>query len=664
MIATLQQSLAWINLHPHWALLLLFLAALLDSIFIIGAFVPAGIALFAAGALVALGSMELWEAVLTSALGAVLGDSLSFWLGRRYGERLFSGRLMRRYPELVLNGRRFFVRYGAYSVALARFLGPMRAIVPALAGASGLRAAAFLVADLVSAAAWAFAFVLPGVAFGASLGLAAEVAGRLALLLLALIAVVALTVWLTMLVSRAAQRHAEQWIGALLDWSRRHRRLGKFGAALADPAQPETAVLAILAALLLASSGIWLWLWAGSALHAHPSALDAAMFQSMRDLHSPWGLALADRLLQLGHWNVYGPMALVTFACLIGLRKPRAAAHWVAAVGFGAVLSAGLYAVPTLPSPHQFFGTQPPAENGARDLVLATVVYSFLPVLLSTDRSAFLRRALYGGAVSIVMLVVLARLYVGAQWYSIALFSVLVGAIWAGLLGLGYRRHQPERLPARKVLIPTLAVLLVSVVLAWSSPQSSTQQPVNAARAVSAADWTAGAWQTLPRQRLDIAGRDKQALTLQWAGDLDRIAAGLEAAGWAPAPPLSGSTALRWLTRETPVAELPILPQVHAGHHPALSLRRIVDERRADLIRLWSSPLRLDDGRAVWLGSVTRVEARTLYRLLRYPVADPQAPEPSQLLADIASLQIQPRDRTWLLFFADAPAFDSAPAAQ
>lgn len=664
MIAALQQSLAWINLHPHWALLLLFVAALLDSIFIVGAFVPAGIALFAAGALVALGSIELWEAVLTAALGAVMGDVFSFWLGRRYGERLFSAPLLQRYPDLVLNGRRFFAHYGAYSVALARFLGPMRAIVPALAGASGLRVAAFVVADVVSATAWAFAFVLPGVAFGASLGLAAEVAGRLALLLLALIAVVALTVWLTMLISRATQRHAEEWIGGLLDWSRRHRRLGKFGAALADPAQPETPVLVILAALLLAISGIWLWLWAGSTLHAYPSALDAAMFQSMRDLHSPWGLALADRLLQLGHWSVYGPVALVTFACLIGLRKPRAAAHWVAAIGFGAVLSAGLYAVPTLPPPHLFFGTQPPAENGARDLVLATVIYSFLPVLMSTDRSAFLRRVLYGGAVSIVMLVVLARLYVGAQWYSIALFSVVVGALWAGLLGLGYRRHQPERLPARKVLIPTLAVLLASVVLAWSSPQPSVQPPVDASRIVSAADWTSSAWRGLPRQRLDIAGRDKQALTLQWAGDLDRIAASLAVAGWAPPPPLSGSTVLRWLTRETPVAELPILPQVHAGHHPALSLRRIVDEQRADLIRLWPSPLRLDDGRPVWLGSVTRVEARTLYRLLRYPVADPQVPEPSDLLADISGLQIQLRAGTRLLFFIDAPVVDSPSSAQ
>ena len=45
----------WINAHPEWAQLLLFLTAMLDALFIVGAFVPAGIVLFAIGALIALG---------------------------------------------------------------------------------------------------------------------------------------------------------------------------------------------------------------------------------------------------------------------------------------------------------------------------------------------------------------------------------------------------------------------------------------------------------------------------------------------------------------------------------------------------------------------------------------------------------------------------------
>lgn len=660
MIAALQASLEWVNAHPHWALLLLFAAALLDALFIVGVFVPAGIALFAAGALVAFGTLEFWHTASVAAAGALLGDSLSFWLGRRYGERLFTGPLLQRYPEVVLNGRRFFARYGGYSIALARFLGPVRAVVPALAGAAGLRAGVFAVADLLSSALWAITFILPGVAFGASLGLAAEVAGRLALLLLALISVLLLAWWLTRLAIRAAQRHAEDWIGGLLDWSRRHRRLGVFGAALADPQQPETPVLALLAMLLLGLSAAWLWLWAGPSLHAYPSALDAALFQTLRDLHTPWGLVLAERLLQFGAWTVYAPLVLVTFACLAGLRRRRAAAHWVAAVAFGALLSAGLYAVPTLPPPFAFFGSVPPAGDTAPDLVLATVIYAFLPLLLSTGRKAQIRTLFYGAAVTVLTLTVLARLYLGVQWFSLAMFSVLVGAIWAGLLGLGFRRHRPERLPARKVLAPLLLTFAACLILAWSDPRPQPQRPQQVELMLSADDWHDDGWRQLPAHRVDIAGRDKQPLALQWAGRLEDIAATLAPAGWTPPPALSAETMLRWLTRTTPVADLPILPQVHAGQHPALTLRQVRGAQTADLLRLWPTDYRLDDGRPLWVGSLTRIEAQDRYRLLRYPVGSDEGVVMETILAGITGIGADRHGSFWLLSLA--PAAQPLPA--
>ncbi len=651
MIAALQACLDWITLHPQWSLVLLFATALLDAIFIVGAFVPAGIVLFAGGALVALGSIELWQAVVAAAAGAVGGDGLSFWLGRRYGEHLFANRVLKRYPDLLTNGRKFFARYGAMSVAMARFLGPMRAIVPALGGASGLGTVGFLVADTIAATLWAFAFILPGVAFGASLGLASEVAGRLALLLLALLVTVACMIWLTAIVSRAVQHRAEDWVGQMLDWSRRHRRLGKFGAALADPEQPETPVLAALAALLLFISALWLWLWAGAALHEHPSALDAAIFQSMRDLHTPWGLELAHHLLQLCHWTVYGPMSLVMLVYLLFLRRTRAAAHWAAALAFGALLSLGLYLVPTLPAPYVFFGTTPPHGHIGRDLLIATVIYSFLPIFLAPDRKPRLRSLLRAAAVTVLTVVLLARLYLGVQWASVSVFSIIVGLIWAALLGLGYRRHSEELLPGRQLMIPLLAVFILSLCLAWSVPEPNR---TNAAppREITTAQWVDGAWRDMSHSRIDIAGRDKQPLSVQWAGSLDEITKSLLDAGWTVPPSLNPLHALRWLTGTTSVAELPVLPQVHAGRHPALSLYHVSDESHAELLRLWPTRLQLDDGRRVWLGSISRVEARTVYRMFRYPIGIAPVADPQTALTAMPNLQWNRRGEIWLLSFA------------
>ncbi|WP_370307086.1 VTT domain-containing protein [Sinimarinibacterium flocculans] len=653
MLAALQESLAWVNAHPHWALVLLFAFAFLDALFVVGVFVPAGLALFAAGALVAFGTLDLGLTVCVAALGAVCGDGLSFWLGRHYGERLFSSALLRRYPEALANGRHFFARHGALSVGMARFLGPVRAIVPALAGAAGLRVAAFAVADLVSAVLWAFTFVLPGVAFGASLGLAAEVAGRLALLLLALTVTLTLTIWLSALIGRALQRHAEAWIGAMLDWSRRHRRLGVFGAALADPTQPETPALALLGLLLFLVSGVWLWLWAGTGMHAYPSAFDAAIFQWMRDLHTPWGLALGNRLLLLGEWLVYLPLALVAFAGLAAARKRRAAAHWLAALAFGALLSAGLHTIPTVAPPHVFFGTPAPAEHLDRDLVLSTVIYAFLPILLSTGAPRPLRRLLIAGSIVVLMLTTLGRLYVGAQWASVALFLTLVGVTWAALLGLGYWRHRPERMPAARLLPPVLIAFCAGTALAWTTLRMPPDAAAAPRQTVSTDAWATGLWQALPRSRIDVSGRDRQPLNLQWAAEPAAITQALAEQGWTRPPRLSGSTALRWLAAESTIAELPILPQVHAGHHPALSLRRVLDDDRAELLRLWPSGLQLDDGRPIWIGAVTALEARQRYRLLRYPVSASTALSPAQAFPAVAGLHLRPREEVWLLSFDD-----------
>ncbi|TJY58967.1 hypothetical protein E4T66_15350 [Sinimarinibacterium sp. CAU 1509] len=629
MIEALQHSLAWVTAHPTWALVLFFLAALLDSIFVVGMFVPAGIALFAGGALVALGAIELWHAVTLATLGAVAGDGFSFWLGHRYGERLFAGRFLHRHPEVLQNGRRFFARYGAYSIVLARFLGPMRALVPALAGASGMRLPIFLGADIGSATVWAFTFVLPGVVFGASLGLAAEVAGRLALLLVGLLITLSVSVWLTVFSIRTLQNHAENWIGRMLDWSRRHRRLGKFGVALADPAQPETPVLLLLATVLLVISSIWIWLVAGAGVHTYPVALDAAAFQSLRDLHTPWGLALAARVLRLGEWNVYAPVALVTLALLLALRKPRAAAHWAAAIALGALLSAGVYTIPTLPPPYIYFGTAAPSDDVARDFVLATVVYAFLPVLLATGRPIGTRIALFGSSTVLLLLLLWAQLYLGAQWYSIAVFSLLIGIAWAALLGLGYRRHRPERLDPMRVLPPITVSFVLSASLALGGASTPTHTAQHPLQTISEAQWQSELWRQFPRSRIDVAGRSKQTLQLQWAAPLEQIDAQLRSVGWQPLPTLNFGNSLRWLTAESPIADLPVLPQVHAGRHPVLQLRLPIDNDHEYLLRLWPSGRQLEDGRSLWLGSVLSLQARGLYRLIRYPAADPRLDPPS-----------------------------------
>jgi len=643
----------WINAHPGWAQLLLFGVTFLDAVFILGAFIPAGIVLFAIGALIALGSLDLWSTVLIAAVGALGGDGLSFWLGRRYGEHLFEGRLMRRYPEVLNNARRFFDRHGGKGVMLARFLGPVRSVTPALAGAAGMPAWLFLLTDGTAAGAWSLAYILPGVVFGASLGLAAEVAGRLALLVLLLALFVWLVIALTGVVIKAVQKRAEDWVGALLDWSRRHRRLGRFGAALADPDQPETPVLALMALALIALGGLWLYFWAAPGISPDPKSFDVAVFQALRELHTPWGIALAQALLQLGEWPVYLPVAITVFLSLAAGRKTHATAHWLGALGFALLISLGLYFIPTIPPPFEQYGSFKPSGYRALDLVLATVIYSFFPVLLATGRRAGLRVLIYGSSIALLLLIVLARMYLGAQWWSIATFSLLTGVIWTALLGLGYRRHQPERVSGRNFVAPVLGVFLFSAALQWSDDRALAHEPLPT-RPLSILridDWAQAGYQKLRQQRQDIVGRRRQPFNLQWAGRLPDIEARLKARGWQDVAPLNLQNTLRWLAPSTHVDELPLLPQVHAGRHQALILRYPLagEPDRQYLLRLWPTGYRTQQNEPIWVGYIALQQTRSVYRLLRYPVyLSTPAPLP-QLLGELPGTQVLGAGAVWRL---------------
>src|SRR4029077_15455805 len=90
--------------------------------------------LIVAGTLMAAGSLPYVPALTGEVVGAVLGDTVSFWIGRRFGGGIARVWPFTRNPELLSNGMRFFARHGGKSVFIGRFFGPIRAVIPLAAG--------------------------------------------------------------------------------------------------------------------------------------------------------------------------------------------------------------------------------------------------------------------------------------------------------------------------------------------------------------------------------------------------------------------------------------------------------------------------------------------------------------------------------------------------
>lgn len=141
--------------HPEAAAAVMFVAAFGESFAFVSLFFPGTSLVIAAGALMAQGALPQLPIIAGAVLGAVLGDGVSFWIGRRWGGAVarlwpFAAR-----PRLLPGGIRFFERHGGKSVFFGRFLGPVRAVIPLAAGILGMPRGRFWIANIASALIWA-----------------------------------------------------------------------------------------------------------------------------------------------------------------------------------------------------------------------------------------------------------------------------------------------------------------------------------------------------------------------------------------------------------------------------------------------------------------------------------------------------------------------------
>jgi membrane protein DedA with SNARE-associated domain len=126
--------------------------------------VPGETALLAGAALAHFGHLSLTGVVLTAILAATLGDNLGFAIGRRYGRTLaerYGGRIGLTRARLALFDR-FFLRHGARTVFIARFITGLRVFGALLAGSSGLRWPTFLVYNAAGAIVWSITIAAVG----------------------------------------------------------------------------------------------------------------------------------------------------------------------------------------------------------------------------------------------------------------------------------------------------------------------------------------------------------------------------------------------------------------------------------------------------------------------------------------------------------------------
>ena len=148
-----------------------------------------------AGLLASWGVLSLPETIAVAVTGAIVGDNVGFYLGHRLGRPwlLRHGRLVGMHGGALARVDELFLRHGGKAVLIGRFVGFLRAMLPFVAGASGMSYPRFVVFNAVGATAWGIGFSLLGYFVGASWPLVERWLGRVGFVVGAL--VIAVTVW-------------------------------------------------------------------------------------------------------------------------------------------------------------------------------------------------------------------------------------------------------------------------------------------------------------------------------------------------------------------------------------------------------------------------------------------------------------------------------------
>lgn len=599
----------WLQIHPYYAGLMTYVVSFLECLVLIGFLVPGTVFMTAIGTLIGIGVLSFTPIVVWAITGAITGDVLSFWVGKYYQQQTKDFWLFRRYPQLLRKGEAFFDKHGGKSIFFGRFIGPIRAILPFIAGMVRMPWRQFLIADIISAIAWAPVYMLPGILLGqASQQLPPEVASKLIIFVVLLL----LFIWLVY----AFIKSCYAWFSRLLDkqvaylwrFTRNHPKLKTITSLLTDYRHPQShAQLAL--ALICIFCAIGFLLIAFSVAHqGFATYLNEPIYHLMRSLRQQNLDMVFVAMAELSP-KILAVFWMIMLGFFLIKRNFWLSLHW----GLAGILSYGLGDI----FKHILHITRPPgliqsplgASFPSGHTVSGIAILGFFSVLIAIEKPKPQRMLIYGFTSFIILLVMFSRIYFTAHWFSDVLAGAMLGiSILAGVI-LSYRR-KIEHTTISSTNIAALGILIL--LLCWGANLTygykklfSNSQLFFPEQTISFNSWWNNAKSVKPIYRIGHFGQKIEALNIQWAGKLSNIQNHLEKHAWHTLPKTKIYTTLYQLSLHNHDPNLPLFVSSNAGEAPVLTMTKYFPSTHNLLVlNLWSSHKSLSNGFPIWLGLI------------------------------------------------------------
>jgi membrane protein DedA with SNARE-associated domain/membrane-associated phospholipid phosphatase len=567
----IQPYLDYFAAHPSWALAIIFLIAFGEALLVIGLVVPSTAVLVGAGALVGTGKLEFWPVIIATAVGCILGDQVSYWAGRIFGERLRTIWPLSAYPLLVAKGEEFIKKHGGKSIAIGRFVPGVKAVIPGIVGMFGMGQIPFLVINISSGIVWSFVHVVPGVLLGQALALAGELSGRLLVMLLLLLVVIMAVGWLLRIFAGSIAPYRKAVQGRIANWARGfgNKPMRRFAHAI-SPENPRSVLLVLLILLgVLAIIG-FVDIASGQMLRGAAGNLDLSLNNLFSEMRSAPADELMIRITMLGDTIV--PLVF-TAAMVLWLIWQRA---WKTALAAGlTILAAQLVVILS----STFFPNHPPLLGDVANNVLNYRFPSAHAVMAGTFLGMFATLASRGLARwsqaivvalcgSIAVAIAFSRLYLGVSWFSDILAGLLVAFILVTIFSVVSGTLSSARFrPLTFMAAMALALFTISGIHISKSYDAAEQQYVapNKFASYNLADWTQTGWSKVPARRIDLAGVPEEQFVVQWLGTPEQLEQTLIAMNFANQPKWTWRNSFAYMNPHGELATMMPRPALHEG---------------------------------------------------------------------------------------------------
>jgi membrane protein DedA with SNARE-associated domain len=168
-----------LGLSPVWIYLAVAALVFAEDAIFVGFVIPGETAAVLAGVAASLGRTNLAASILVVVVAAIVGDTVGYEVGKHvFGPKVLDGRLLGKHRHKLARAEKFLQKRGGSAVFLGRFTAFFRAMMPALAGASGMPYRTFLIWNAAGGIVWGTLFVTLGHVAGSSYKVVEERVGR------------------------------------------------------------------------------------------------------------------------------------------------------------------------------------------------------------------------------------------------------------------------------------------------------------------------------------------------------------------------------------------------------------------------------------------------------------------------------------------------------